>query len=261
MPSRDLKAARTAYKVGDLKASKKAHEIRAQLMHEKHEAGGDIVKSLVYGGLDGVITTFAVVSGVVGASLDSSVILILGMANLLADGLSMSVGDYISTRAEQDYQKLEREREGWEVDNYPEGERHEMVEIYMEKGLTREDANEIMNRLSKYKEAWLDVMMLEELKIVEDNTNPIKNALVTFGSFTVFGFVPLSVFVLGSWVGFAPSFGVSLGLTLITLFGLGVAKSKFSGKAWWQSGLEMVVIGGLSAGVAYYIGQILSNVG
>ena len=77
----------------------------------------------MYGGLDGIITTFAVVAGVAGASLSSGVVLILGFANLIADGLSMAIGDYLSTKAENEYNKAERAREKWEVENYPEGEK------------------------------------------------------------------------------------------------------------------------------------------
>lgn len=120
MAQRDLDKAREAYKVGDVKASKEAHSTNSS---EDHKVGqGKYIKSTIYGGLDGIITTFAVVAGVTGASLQVSIVLILGLANLLADGLSMAIGDYLSTKAEIEYQADERKREAWEVKHYPEGE-------------------------------------------------------------------------------------------------------------------------------------------
>lgn len=107
MISRNLEKARSAYAGGDAAASRKAH----QSGWEPHRAGGgQYIKSFVYGGLDGTITTFAVVAGVAGASLGSNVILILGFANLIADGIAMAFGDFLSTRAEQQYHAAERER-------------------------------------------------------------------------------------------------------------------------------------------------------
>src|SRR3989344_9206533 len=124
------------------------------------------IKDIVYGANDGMITTFAVVAGVVGASLSSTVILILGFANLIADGFSMSIGDYLSTKSEKEYYKTERDREAWEVKHYPEGEKAEMMEFYIKKGLSKEEAKKIVQTMSKNDKIWIDTMMLEELNLV-----------------------------------------------------------------------------------------------
>lgn len=216
---------------------------------------------MVYGGLDGIITTFAVVAGVEGAAMESSVILILGFANLVADGLSMAVGDFLSTRAENEYNKAEREREKWELENFPEGEEKEMVGIYMAKGLTEEDAQVIVRTMMKNKEVFLDTMMKEELGIMESEESPIWSALTTFFSFLIFGFIPLLIFVVSYFTPFFQQhvFLVACVLTGVTLFTLGAFKVRFTFQKWYISGLEMLMIGGLASAVAYLIGKLLGG--
>jgi VIT1/CCC1 family predicted Fe2+/Mn2+ transporter len=173
----------------------------------------------------------------------------------------MAIGDYLSTKSEREYHKAERERESWEVKNYPEGEKQELIEIYKDKGLPEKDAKEIVNVFSKHEKAWVDVMMVEELGIVESDESPLKNALVTFFSFLIFGFIPILAYVASLSFGlFASStFLVACVLTGITLFALGALKTRVTGKNWTYSGFEMLIIGGLAASAAYGIGYALSG--
>src|SRR6056297_1392379 len=149
MLSRNLEKARAAYKKGDPEESRRAHEAKANSgmgPAERHtQERGKYIKSIVYGGLDGIITTFAVVAGVAGAQLSAGVVLILGFANLFADGISMAVGDFLSTKAEQEYNTSEKNRESWEVDVYPEGEKQELVDLYTTKGYSKEDAQTMVD--------------------------------------------------------------------------------------------------------------------
>lgn len=259
MLSRNLDKARAAYKQHNLQASRQAHNIENS--QEKHKIEqGQYLKSLVYGGLDGIITTFAVVAGVAGASLSFGVVLILGFANLIADGLSMAIGDYLSTKAEKEFNKAERKREEWEVANYPEGEKQELIELYEEKGIENTDATQMVNIIAKYKKAWIDIMMVEELGILPSKESPLKNALVTFVSFSVFGFLPLLTYVVARfWSGLSQfTFIIACFLTGITLFVLGALKTRFIDRAWWSAGFEMLIVGGLAASVAYFIGDLLA---
>jgi vacuolar iron transporter family protein len=262
MLSRNLEKAREAYKSKDIKASIKAHEPRVIKAEEQHSSAGQYIKSLIYGGLDGIITTFAVVAGVAGAALSPSVVLILGFANLIADGLSMAIGDYLSTKAEMEFQEAERIRETWEVEHCPEGEKHELVEIYMNKGMSEEDAAAVVNIISKNKETWVDIMMVEELGIIQEEESPLKNALVTLASFVVFGFIPLATYVVSKLIPNLTigTFILSCILTSLTLFILGALKVKVTGKNWFKSGLEMLIVGGLAAGAAYGIGILLGGI-
>ena len=259
MPSRDVERARGAYKSKDAAESRRAHQVRATEEHQQEQ--GKYIKSVVYGGLDGIITTFAVVAGVAGASLPGGIVLILGFANLIADGLSMAIGDYLSTKAENEYNTAERQREAWEVDNYPEGEKHELVEIYVEKGVSQEDAETIVGLLSKHRDAWVDVMMAEELGIIESDESPIKNAVATFLSFALFGFVPLAAHVLGHIVRSVDThaFVTACALTGLTLFALGTVKARVTGRNWLRSGAEMLLVGGIAAAAAYGIGSLFSG--
>lgn len=260
-PSRDLRRAQDAYRARDASASIAAHSGQAAERHQ-HEHG-QYLKSAVYGGLDGIITTFAVVAGVAGAHLSGGVVLILGFANLIADGLSMAMGDYLSTKSEQEYHRAERRREQWEVENYPDGEKRELVELYVAKGLTEEDAKTIVEIVARHKDAWVDIMMTEELGIVDSQESPIRNALVTFLSFSLFGLVPLLAYLAVRFVSIPvrAAFPIACLSTGATLFGLGALKVKITGRNWIKSGLETLLVGGLAAAAAYAVGVLLRGLG
>ena len=261
MLSRNLDKAKNAYRDRNPELSRKAHE-EDVLSEEPHHEGGQRIKSLVYGGLDGIITTFAVVAGVAGAKLNVGIVLIMGFANLIADGISMAIGDYLSSKAENEYNTAERRREEWEVDNYPQGEKKELIELYVEKGMVQSDAEKVVEIISKDKKTWVDIMMVEELGIVESEESPVKNALVTFFSFALFGFVPLLAYVVSRFAGLLEgnTFLFACVLTGITLFVLGAQKVRITGKNWLISGMETLIIGGVAASAAYLVGKLLSGV-
>lgn len=256
--SRSLKKAKRAYEKRDISATIIAHSKKST---EKHKEGGRYIKSIVYGGLDGIITTFAIISGVVGASLSAGVVLVLGFANLIADGISMGIGDYLSSKSEQEYYKSERRREQWEIDNYPEGEKKEMEELYVNRGMNSKDAKKLVTVISKNKKAWLDIMMAEELGLIHDNTSPFKKGIVTFISFAIFGFIPIFAFLLTFLNPLLQKYAFLIAsiMTGITLFILGALKVKITCMNWLKSGFEMLFAGGLAAGAAYYIGYLLSG--
>lgn len=260
--SRDLSQAREAYKNNDIEASKKAHSNGAKEQHQQEQ--GKYLKSIVYGGLDGIITTFAVVAGVKGAELAGVIVLIMGLANLLGDGLSMGMGDYLSTKSEQEYQSDERSREAWEVEHYPEGEKLELIELYQERGYSPEDSQTLVNIIAKNEKAWVDIMMVEELGILEDHEPPLNNAIATFLSFLVFGSIPLLAYILAiifpnSALDQNVLFIITLIATGITMFALGALKSKFTGKNLFISGLETLIVGTVAAGAAFLIGFALNG--
>ena len=224
---------------------------------------GKYVKSLVFGGLDGIITTFAVVAASVGGSLSTDVILLMGFANLVADGLSMGFGDYLSSQAEVEYTRAEHRREKWELENYPEGEKREMVELYVKRGMTQADAESVIEVMSKYKNFFLDVMMVEELGLMppDNDDSPMKNGLVTFAAFVLFGFVPLLSYVLAGATGAsdAANFVAACALTGLTMLALGAAKAKFTNQSMLKSALLMLLNGSMAAVAAYLVSWGISD--
>ena len=260
-----LDQARRAYAEKDMAASAAAHTpaVITQAVEQHGGTSHQYIGDMVYGGLDGIVTTFAIVSGVSGANLGSGVILILGLANLLADGLSMAAGAFLSLKSEREYYDRERERETWEIEHFPEGEFVEMIEIYRAKGYSREDAEALMEIQSKDHDLWVDAMMVHELGLLPDDRQPIRSALATFVSFLLAGAVPLLVYLLGLVVPIDPavSFPVALVLSGLALFGLGAAKVLITERNWFRSGLEMLLVGGVAAGIAYLVGYLLRGLG
>jgi vacuolar iron transporter family protein len=264
-PSKRLEEARKAFEQGDMQTSAHAHTSEAitEAAEQHGGAGSQYLGEMVYGGLDGIITTFAVVSGVAGAQLGTPVILILGLANLLADGFSMATGAYLSTKSEQEYYRKEWEREAWEVEHFPDGERAELYEIYRQRGYAEDEARQLVDIQSSEPKRWVKAMMVDELGMLEDEGNPLINGLVTFGSFVIAGAVPLLVYLLGLAFPISPdaAFPVSITLSALALFGLGAAKVMVTKLNPLRSGLEMLAVGGLAAGMAYVIGALLKGIG
>jgi vacuolar iron transporter family protein len=132
---------------------------------EHHKSEGGLLKPMIFGGLDGILTSFAIVAGAAGGNLSAGVVLILGFSNIFADALAMGVGEFLSSKAENEWILSERRREEWELENYPEGEIKEMVELYMMKGMNREDAETVITTMAKYKDFFVNVMMTQELQL------------------------------------------------------------------------------------------------
>jgi VIT1/CCC1 family predicted Fe2+/Mn2+ transporter len=234
--------------------------------HAPEEHGGmsaQYMSSMVYGGLDGIITTFAVVSGVAGADLSADVVLILGIANLLADGFSMATGEYLSAKSDREYYQREWQREAWEVDHFPEGERAELHEIYRGQGYPDADAARLVEIQTRDRRRWIDALMVGELRMLEGESTPLMSGIATLVAFVVAGSVPLVVYLLGLVIPIAEaiSFPVSIALSGMALFGLGAAKVLVTERNAWRSGAEMLLVGGLAASVAYLVGTLLKSLG
>lgn len=256
-----LGKARAAYDKKSIAETKQAHTEKTILENiEHHDLGqGKYLGDVVYGALDGIVTTFAVVSGVEGASLPVGVIIIMGFANLLGDGTSMALGNYLSTKSEMEFIRRERSREEWEVENYPRGEKEEVRAIYSKKGFKGKDLDRAVGVITSNKKVWVDTMMNEELGLVNEHKEPIKGAMATFMAFVIAGFLPVLGFVLALLIpSFVPySFTISIVLTFVALFAAGALRVYVTHKTWWKSGLEMLVIGSIAAALAYLVGFFL----
>jgi len=220
------------------------------------------VKDFVYGSIDGIITTFAVVAGVSGARLTLSIILILGFANLLADGLSMSISNYLSVKSEQEHYHKERKREEKELITTPHEEVKDIEQIFRKKGFKGKMLDKIVNTIIKNQKVWVDTMMKEELGLSIENVNPKRSALVTFGSFLIMGFIPLITFVIGIFIPQINSIAFILSLTIsfIALFLVGTIKGLVLEKKWYVSGGETLIIGSIAAIIAYSVGFLMQSI-
>ncbi|OEH75906.1 integral membrane [Cyclospora cayetanensis] len=214
VPFRDLQKARLAFRTKDIDATRAAHQQRNLHNHEQNgydELSGvhreahkttssEYLKAVVFGGLDGIVTIFAIVAGCVGANLHPSKVVIIGIGNLLADAISMGFGEFVSSAAEEDFVKSEREREEWEIENCPDEEKQEMIEIYRDRyGFTEEDADSLVRISFKYREFFVRHMMVEELGLMPvEGPSPIRRGAVMFTAFSTFGLLPLAGFV--AWI-------------------------------------------------------------
>ncbi|TAI47364.1 VIT1/CCC1 transporter family protein [Flagellimonas allohymeniacidonis] len=214
----------------------------------------------VYGGIDGCVTTFAVVAGSVGAGLESAVIIILGFANLLADGFAMSVGAYLSTKSEKDNYQKHKQVEYWEVDNLPDMEREEIVEIYQAKGFEGELLEKVVDVITSNKEVWVNTMMKEELEMQDEERSPFWIGAVTYISFLSIGIIPLLIYVLDyiSPLGYNLFLIASI-LTALGFIVIGWLKTYVNQTSVIKGIFETLALGGIAAVVAYFVGDFLER--
>lgn len=213
------------------------------------------LRDWIYGGIDGVVTTFAIVSGVAGARLSSKVVLILGFANLIADGFSMAAANFLGTRAERDEVARLEAIERRHIDEVPEGEREEVRQIFRRKGLEGEALERVVEAITSDRTRWVRTMLREEYGMPEEVRSPIRAAASTFVAFVLCGLVPLVPYLFGA----AEAFGPAVVASALVFFAIGSAKSRWSPQSWWRSGLETLVVGSVAAAAAYAVGVLLRN--
>lgn len=218
---------------------------------------GGYIKDIIYGANDGIITTFAIVSAAVGGGFSTTVILVLGVANLLADGFSMAASNFLGTRSENALFRKEEQKEIREVREMPDKERQEIREVFLNKNFNAESAEKLVGLISENKAFWVDFMMRYELGMnVPEEGSEWKASALTFVSFVAAGALPLVPFViLGAG---ANSFLYSIIATASALFIVGASRYFLTKVHWLISGLEMLFVGGIAAAVSYYVGYFIS---
>eukprot|EP01132_Coremiostelium_polycephalum_P007965 gene7965-9798_t len=229
------------------------------------------IKSIIYGGMDGLVSIFVSIAVVASGNAKVTVLLIVAISKLIAGAISMGMGDYLGTQADVDFAKGERQREAWEVEYYIEGEKKEMVDLYMQKGIPENVATEVVEILAKNPKGFVDIMMVEELGIMPDAESEVawKNGLVNFVSFLIFGIIPLLPYlallivaavwgnqqfeILGTFITVA-------GVSVITLFLMGIFKAKSTDTVWWKSGFSTVFFGCIGAAIGYVTVVIIKKI-
>jgi VIT1/CCC1 family predicted Fe2+/Mn2+ transporter len=233
------------------------HEHSVEAIKERLAAGPahNYLRDWIYGGIDGAVTTFAVVSGVAGAQLSPWIILALGFANLFADGFSMAASNFLGTKAEQDdFCRLE-EIENRHIDLAPEGEREEVRQIFQLKGFAGEDLERIVRLVTADRKRWISTMLTEEYGLPREIRSSWMAALSTFSAFLFCGLVPLLPFLFR----ITNALQVSMLMTAVVFIAIGSAKSRWSTVSWWRSGLTTLFVGAIAAVLAYATGVLLKT--
>ena len=220
------------------------------------------LKDFIYGAIDGAVTTFAIVAGVAGAGLSDAIIIILGLANVLADGFSMAVSNFLGTRAERQVSEKARREEESHIRIFPEGEREEIRQIFASKGFEGTELERVVAVITSDKEQWVNTMIQEELGLTIDGPPASRAALSTFCAFIAVGSIPLLPYFFNALAS-SPSadvFSISAAMTGVAFFGIGALKSRFVDQHWAVAGAETLGIGGSAALIAYVVGILLSGI-
>jgi VIT1/CCC1 family predicted Fe2+/Mn2+ transporter len=233
------------------------HEHTHQAIRERLAAGPrqSYLGDWVYGGIDGTVTTFAIVSGVVGAHFSPTIILVLGAANLLADGLAMAASNYLATQVEHEAFRYAEAVEHRHIESSPEGEREEVREIFRQRGLQGDLLERVTNVITADRHRWVRLMLRDEYGLPTRVRSPWRAAGSTFSAFIFCGMVPLVPFIAGV----DHAFWVATTATGFTFALIGALKAQWSIRPWWRSALETLAIGGAAAAVAYGLGAWLRH--
>lgn len=237
-------------------------EIRSRLSQPTKSS---YLRDAIYGSIDGAVTTFAVVSGVSGAGLPASIVIILGVANLVGDGFSMAAGNFLGTRAENQRRDRLEEIEKKHIANCPEGEIEEIRQILEAEGYSGELLDKTVEHITGNQTLWIKKMLEHEYGVSGGRLAPIPAAVTTFVSFLVVGILPLLPFIgmlllpgRSAEMGTAP-FMLSSAITGVAFFVVGAVKSKFAEQHWLWSACETLGVGAIAAGLAYACGYGLNQ--
>ncbi len=229
-----------------------AHD--AYVERHPHIAGRGLISASALGLADGLVTNLAFLTGFSGAVSSDALIRFAGLAAMLAGTVSMFFGGVLSARSEHDLFKADSAREAYEMEHETDEERLELKWIYMDKGLTEQEADVVVNRLLTNKEKFLEDMLTNELHVHRHNLqSPYKLGAVIGLSFLIGAFVPLAPYYLVSAKSYAVT--TSVVLSLVFLFAAGEWKGRIVRRKPLRSGLETLLIGAAAAGILYVIGS------
>jgi VIT1/CCC1 family predicted Fe2+/Mn2+ transporter len=237
----------------ELVAEHQPAAIRRRLATEQEPS---YLAAAVLGAIDGCVTTFAVVAGATGGGFAPVVVIVLGFANLIADGFSMAASNYLSIKSQREQVETARLREELHITRIPEGEREEIRQIFAQKGFSDVVLQRIVDTITGNHRLWVETMLTEELQLPARSPDPLRSGLATFLAFVLVGLVPLAPFLLPGLPP-AQAFAGSAVATALAFFAVGVAKGLALRRPPLRSGLETLLLGGAAAGLAYIVGYWL----
>jgi VIT1/CCC1 family predicted Fe2+/Mn2+ transporter len=235
------------------------HQPEAIKKRLNHKNKPQTISDAVLGGIDGCVTTFAIVAGAVGAGFSASVALIMGFANLFADGFSMAVSNYEAIKAQREFREQARRMEEEHIDMVPAGEREEIRQLFARKGFSGNILEAIVTTISQDRQLWVETMLIEEHGLQTVELDPARSAAVTFTTFLIAGAIPLLPLFFTS-LGIQRQFFLSAALAAAVFFSIGMLKSLVFAKPVLRAGFGTLLTGGAAAALAYLTGYLLRYV-
>jgi VIT1/CCC1 family predicted Fe2+/Mn2+ transporter len=232
------------------------HEPAAIAARLASKRPSDYLADSVLGSIDGCVTTFAVVAGTVGGGLPANVAIILGLANLIADGFSMGASNYLGVKSQSDAVERTRQAEHRHIEEVPEGEREEIRQIFASKGYQGEVLEKIVEVITTDRARWVETMLAEEHGLHLHGRRPFNAGLTTFAAFVLVGAIPLVPFFFSALTP-GQTFALSAVLTALAFTVVGFVKGVVLGQSRIRSTFETLLIGGAAATLAYSAGAWL----
>jgi vacuolar iron transporter family protein len=223
-----------------------------------HKGGTSWVSGAIYGANDGLAAVFGIIAGVSAATGGSRFVLTAGLTGAIASAVSMATGAFLAERSQAEVAAANLAHERREIEEHPEEEKEELSLLYQLKGMPKEDADELAERLSRTPGAMLNVLAAEELGVVQTEPKPGQAALAAGISTGLGAIIPVIPFFFMQGV---PAIIVAAVVSLVAHFFVGAAKSLVTLRSWWSSGLEMTLAGVIVGGVLYAVGLLFKATG
>lgn len=232
---------------------------------EPHIKESNYIRDLVFGFGDGVNTSLGIVAGVGGAIIAADVVILAALIGMFTGAKAMAVQNYLAVKSQREILESEIKREEYEMQTIPEKEKEEIEEIYRTKGFEGEELNRVVNKITSNKDVWLKTMLTEELGLnLEILGNPLKGALVMFGSFLLGGILPILPYFAvkaGGMISSGTAILIAIVISVTSSFIVGALKGRMAKKSWIKGGIEMAGLGTGIALVGYGIGSELASAG
>ncbi len=221
----------------------------------RHIPGRSFIAKAALGVSDGLVTNLAFLSGFAGAQSDLSLIRFAGVAAMLAGAISMFFGGVLAGRSEADLFQADVRREATEIEQEPEEEKQELRSFYLNKGLNRDEAEMVVNRVSSDKKKFLEDLMIHELHLHEATlVNPFVSGAVIGGAFLAGALMPLAPYLILPTR--SDSVTASLTISLLFLFIVGGWKGRIAGRRFWKVGVETLAVGIAASAILYFVGAL-----
>lgn len=225
----------------------------AEVGHTHTDISGGWLRPAVFGAMDGLVTNISLVAGVGGGGASPHVIVLSGMAGLVAGAFSMALGEYTSVETQNNAVRNEVAIERHELEHNPEAEQAELVDMFVDMGLTRKTALAVAEEVHADPELAVRIHLTQELGVDPDEQpSPLTAAISSFLCFSVGALVPLVTFLFG-----INSLAVALAVGALGLFVAGVVVARFTTRSWWANGLRQLLFGAVAAGATYLVGSLI----